>query len=384
MSEGEAGVPLSEEAARAGLSGLGRSAVLHGRHALLKLRVVDAGIGSIEVLRSLPHLQEVVLDDNSLRSLAPLASLPCLSKLSAAGNQLTDILPFSAPRCSEEDAWEEGDSAVGSALVTADLSRNCIEEMPDSLGAHAFLRELLLAHNRISSIRGLRGLKHLALLDLSHNALTSLAGLQDLPLRELRVAGNELTSLAGLRLPTLQKLVASDNSITSFRGLEDCVALRELDVRNNLIATVWEAEYVRLPCLQHLQLNGNAVQSRDFYRKRILFRLPQLETLDGDAVDAKAVVKAMNLYGADVAHRAEVFDEAFPGEPFEDLLPPFVESKRDEAEFFAKHLSMTAISAAIDGLQAVSATTAAKVAGKLAGEVLDGAVDSAAYRESVG
>jgi len=64
------------------------------------------------------------------------------------------------------------------------------------------LHTLELARNRLNSL-GPRGVSSdsLCCLDLSHNRLTSLTQLQNLPhLRELTVSDNQLTSLEGLQV----------------------------------------------------------------------------------------------------------------------------------------------------------------------------------------
>ena len=73
---------------------------------------------------------------------------------------LSECLDFSAPHCNPNHAWEEGHHSAGSLLTLADLSQNSIEELRD-LSDHRFLERLILHNNKISSIKGLHGLKFL-------------------------------------------------------------------------------------------------------------------------------------------------------------------------------------------------------------------------------
>jgi hypothetical protein len=83
------------------------------------------------------------------------------------------------------------------------------------------------------------GLTSLKQLELQHNALLSLAGLQSLAgLTSLNLAGNRLTSLAGLalRAPALLQLDVSSNALRSLEGLGACSRLQELSAGHNRLA----------------------------------------------------------------------------------------------------------------------------------------------------
>jgi Leucine-rich repeat (LRR) protein len=89
---------------------------------------------------------------------------------------------------------------------------------------------LSLSHNRLTSLAGMEALQRLATLNVNHNALTSLHGLQHCTLlRELYAAGNRLRSLeplAGLR--GLRTLNVMGNELCA---LGPCVEVRWADAR---------------------------------------------------------------------------------------------------------------------------------------------------------
>ena len=180
-------------------------------------------------------------------------------------------------------------------------------------------------------ITGLANLSRLKVLSMRNNDLTYVSGLETLSaLVELDVGENRLTRLGeGLEnLVNLRKLGVAQNQITTLDGLEPLQALDELDARDNAIERVREVEFLeRLPLFSSLLLQGNPCSDLPFYRRRVVFRLQQLRTLDGIAVTSDDKVKAINLHGgdeSDLKHRRETFRKHFGSSlEFEDPLPPF-------------------------------------------------------------
>jgi hypothetical protein len=152
-------------------------------------------------------------------------------------------------------------------MTLFDGTRLSSQEDRDMLQAIA---RLDLSHNRISVMRGMQYLGRLTELDLSHNALESLDRLP-LGLRKLNVSHNNLTQLAGMAALTQLQLIdcshnvvvslaglpptaslrvvkASHNRLVSGKGLEACHGLRELDVSANLVA---DASSLRLLSSAH-------------------------------------------------------------------------------------------------------------------------------------
>jgi Leucine-rich repeat (LRR) protein len=105
-------------------------------------------------------------------------------------------------------------------------------------------------------------------LDLSNNKLTSIDGLEDLPLRELRLSGNNLTTLKGLdRLSHLSTLLVSDNQITSLSPLQGCGSLVLVDASHNQLRDVRQSEFLTgVQWLRVLQLCGNPCCRKELYR----------------------------------------------------------------------------------------------------------------------
>ena len=316
-----------------GLHTLGRTADL--RHAYLGCSLTGLQLIDVDVLQSYEHLQALDVASNHLTSLAALEHLPYLTRLNASSNKLSQFdveVPRNEPG---ENAWTLGSKHAGSNLIEVDLSDNEIEVL-GAQETHRRLEKLVLDGNRMYEITGLANLARLKVLSMRNNDLTYVSGLETLSaLVDLDVGGNQLTRLGeGLEnLVNLRRLGVAGNQITTLDGLEPLQALDELDARDNCIEKVREVEYLeRLPLFSSLLLQGNPCSDLPFYRRRVVFRLQQLRTLDGIAVSSDDKIKAINLHGgdeSDLKHRQETFRKHFGSAlEFEDPLPPFVEPER--------------------------------------------------------
>lgn len=99
---------------------------------------------------------------------------------------------------------------------------------------------------------------------ISHNALTSISGLDsNTSLRVLDVSNNQIRSLTGLKhLSKLEELWASSNQLTSFEEVE-----RELKDKEDL-----ETVY--------LEMNPLQLAQPALYRNKVRLALPQIKKID--------------------------------------------------------------------------------------------------------
>jgi hypothetical protein len=320
---------LSRESVEDALTGLTRSPSSLS-HVFTDLALPEAEIEGIGILQEFPHIQNLDLKGNQIKELKTLAELPNLLTLDASENELTTVLDYKTPHCRKEEAWYTGDLNVGSTLQHADLSHNKIRVMRD-LSCHRFLRTLVLDHNQIKTIKGVDTLDCLQVLSLANNDIISISGLGNLPVHTLRLDNNRIKHLKNLdALPRLRNFTISNNQLKNVAGLRRCKELQHLDLSGNLIEAVRQAEFLMdLPLLNSLVLTGNAVQRKEYYRRRVLLRLPRLTMLDGAIVSAEECVKAANLHGADIDARVEVFHKYLPNEEFKNYCPPFEEDEPD-------------------------------------------------------
>lgn len=330
MSEVES-TPLSHEVVKKGLGVIGKHPIMLN-HAYLELKIPEGNVSNIDILENFPHLMHLTLAKNAISDLRVLENLPTLVQLDVSNNKLTDCLNFNLANCTSENAWANGDTAIGSMLTLANLSFNSIGAIGD-LSHHLHLEVLVLSNNNISKIQGLSSLKFLNVLDLSFNKIAKIEGLDGLNVQELNLEGNLIADLSGLdKLPRLSSLNVSKNEIMSLSPLVDCTQLRILKACDNRILYIRQCEFLKeLPWLGVVELMGNAAAKKQLYRRRVLFHLPKLQRLDKSDVVPEEYIETANLYGidggSDVSARSEIFTKHYPNDVFEVHGPFFMDDE---------------------------------------------------------
>ncbi|GKV08407.1 hypothetical protein SLEP1_g20039 [Rubroshorea leprosula] len=175
--------------------------------------------------------------------------------------------------------------ACGSSARLLDISKNTIQDVPTKIGCLTSIQKLYIDANGLldESIQweGLTSLKHLTLLSINHNCLTTLpSALGALTsLRQLLIANNKLTSLPieiGF-LTQLEVLRANNNRIRSIPAcIGDCGSLIEVDLSSNLLSELPETTG-NLHHLKALYLSNNGLKSLP---STLFKKCPQLSTLD--------------------------------------------------------------------------------------------------------
>lgn len=190
-------------------------------------------------------------------------------------------------------------------------SFNFIGEMPRLIKLH-------LSRNKIDSLfspkdRGLPVLNSLDTLDISHNLLKDLNGLQSSPLPNLRVlvlTGNQIAKLenvshlnhlkelvlTGNKLRQVESnsfapnsglrfLIIDDNGLRSLVNIGKLMKLQCLQAANNRISDFSELDRLTdLPNLMELNLSGNSISRKNMYRLAVIKRITQLVFLDSQEV----------------------------------------------------------------------------------------------------
>ncbi|XP_038163329.1 leucine-rich repeat and IQ domain-containing protein 1 [Cyprinodon tularosa] len=213
-----------------------------------------AGVSSLP-----PLYPKTLLESTGRRSLqevttATLEDLPACSLSTIA--QCNRLQSLTLRRCGLQSV--EGISQL-QQLCYVDLRENDISFLDcENMSS---LRVLRLAHNKLTSIHGLRGADSLDFLDLSHNSITRIAGLESARrLQRLSVDHNQLISTKGLReVYTLLHLDCSHNHLTKVEGLENSALLHTLDLRSNNLTEAPSLNNQVL--LRELLLDDNNVSS---------------------------------------------------------------------------------------------------------------------------
>ena len=252
------------------LKGNRLSALPHKPLSLLKLQHLDLSLNHItELPRSsfmlVPSLLHLNLSHNLQLSAVPSTSFHPMSRL-----EVLDLSYTALKLLSPELLMRS------TALRWVSLSHNSIQELTESAFQNLHnLTVLDLSGNHITNIRPgcFSSLNSLRRLDLSGNKLTSFKGeffvtrrSNGTQLEELNLSDNELSYLfpSSFRVhPKLQKLSAARNRF-SFFPAELSVTLNDLyevDLGENMLKSLEEFDFGRLPRLRILKLNNNQLDS---------------------------------------------------------------------------------------------------------------------------
>ncbi|RMC10554.1 hypothetical protein DUI87_13359 [Hirundo rustica rustica] len=204
--------------------------------------------------------------------------------------------------------------------------------------------------NEIEEITGLEKCHSLTQLSLSHNRLTAIRGLENLPIRILNLSFNQIEKVNGLKsVKALRKVDLSSNKINSLQGLEEHNLLEVINLEDNQVAELSELKWIEdLPLLRVLNLLKNPLQEQEGYWLSAIFMLLQVTELDLKKVSVEEKVAAVNKEDpppevvAAEDHRRQVFynskqpqrvlDSTLPGAdesyPMLVLLGPLAGGKR--------------------------------------------------------
>jgi Ran GTPase-activating protein (RanGAP) involved in mRNA processing and transport len=180
----------------------------------------------------------------------------------------------------------------------------------------------VLSGNSLLTLRDINKCEFLNHLDVSNNILADLAHVSNRSLTTLLAADNAIESLQDMQyLPKLRHLDLSRNQVASLQGIEQQTLLSVLNLQGNVIDGLNELRRLaHLTELRELDLRGNplAINTRD-YTHKVLFILPRLLVLNGEAVTAEMVVQAASFHGVDESMKAAIRRRYLP--KGDDTLP---------------------------------------------------------------
>ena len=214
---------------------------------LTRLEVLDLNLNQIVSIAGVQFpasLQMLSLSSNKIASLQGVVFPPNLKKLRLSGNKITSLEGALFPKTLEELLLDHNEIAnlprapvlpperfplrlVSGSESGSELDRDtAVARVFNSFNSESESRpalppdvaKLVIRHTlQVPSVSRLVSLKAL---DLSHNQLTSLKGIDFLTsLVLLNLEDNKLTSLA-LNLPNLEVLVTTGNPVVDYSGLE--------------------------------------------------------------------------------------------------------------------------------------------------------------------
>lgn len=176
-------------------------------------------------------------------------------------------------------AGDDESASILAAIEGLDLSQNKLHVCM-SMTLLRNLKELNISHNVLSTLAGLP--YSLQRLNVSSNELSSLCGVEALTsLRMLDASGNHLATV-DVSLPTsLEMLVLDNNRLTSFKPLVHLQKLLSLSVEGNAVSHLEDVAVLGcLKSLRHLVVAKNPVCSNPRLHS-VLSGIPKLTTLNG-------------------------------------------------------------------------------------------------------
>lgn len=176
----------------------------------------------------------------------------------------------------------------------AELTEQEVIQAADEGGCLSEVTQLIYRRRGLQSLQtpasvDFGELVSLRVLSLSHNKLTSIRPVADLPcLVELNINNNQIEDLSpAFQCEGLEVLLAASNCVSSVSGLE-LQQLRHLSLFSNALAELGTLlpMLAALPQLQKLDIGGNPCSKDPSQRYCILRELPRLAELDGDPLTA--------------------------------------------------------------------------------------------------
>lgn len=168
-------------------------------------------------------------------------------------------------------------------LTHLDISVNAIKSI-SGLEVLRHLKVLNVSHNHLRTVDWMTSLRSVEEVDVSMNELESLVTMPSLiMLRSFFINDNKLRSLHGIQaLPYLEKLEAQRNAIVDIFPLAASRQLKELNVSDNVIRSLENTASVLsgLPELRTLAFTGNPITEHPDYREDLM-KMRRLVSLDG-------------------------------------------------------------------------------------------------------
>jgi Leucine-rich repeat (LRR) protein len=216
---------------------------------LIRLEISNAGVNELSHLFGSPTLQtcqrlktfrqHYLVNSETFEAAANTSDTPqchASSSTCAKSSPISYVLPL------EEFMEAKGNTQIN--LLWANLlflrMNNCgLTHLDSSLYLLPFVKQLDFSHNTISKFKYLKGCLNLRIANLSSNKFQSLVNI-------------------GSGLSNIQRLNLSHNTIKSLQGLEKLIFLEKLDLSFNVITNMDEVEHlVKLKYLEAIILTGN-------------------------------------------------------------------------------------------------------------------------------
>ncbi|XP_045307093.1 leucine-rich repeat-containing protein 9 isoform X4 [Leopardus geoffroyi] len=243
----------------------------------------------------------VNLQNNNLTSFSGLIYLPKVKVLCLNYNHIESIMPRLKPQTHltnrqllYQKVPSSGYGQQGTSKINRDTTNS--ENLPPIMHS---LEVLHLGYNGICNLIQLQlnRLRNLKFLFLQGNEISQIEGLDNLVvLQELVVDHNRIRALndsAFAKPSSLLALHLEENRLRELSKLQSLVKLEKLFLGYNKIQDMTELEKLDgISSLRELTVYGNPICRKTLHRHMLIFRLPNLQMLDGIPVNSDDRAKA--------------------------------------------------------------------------------------------
>ncbi|XP_070369811.1 leucine-rich repeat-containing protein 9 isoform X3 [Equus asinus] len=247
------------------------------------------------------NVSSVNLQNNNLTSFSGLIYLPNVKVLCLNYNHIESIMPRLKPQTHltsrqllHQKVSSSGYGQQGAAKINRDTMSS--ENLPPIMHS---LEVLHLGYNGICNLIQLQlnRLRNLKFLFLQGNEISQVEGLDNLAvLQELVVDHNRIrafTDSAFAKPSSLLALHLEENRLRELSKLQPLVKLEKLFLGYNKIQDMAELEKLDgISSLRELTVYGNPICRKMLHRHVLIFRLPNLQMLDGIPVNSDDRAKA--------------------------------------------------------------------------------------------
>ncbi|CAO2586559.1 Leucine-rich repeat-containing protein 9 [Lemmus lemmus] len=247
------------------------------------------------------NVYSVNLQNNNLTSFSGLIYLPSVKVLCLNYNHIESIIPRLKPQThlsNRQLLYQKVPSSGYGQQGTSKLNRDSVsnENMAPIMQS---LEVLHLGYNGICNLVQLQlnRLRNLKFLFLQGNEISQVEGLDNLMvLQELVVDHNRIRAFndsAFAKPSSLLTLHLEGNRLRELSKLQSLVKLEKLFLGYNKIQEISELEKLDvIPSLRELTVYGNPICRKMIHRHVLMFRLPNLQMLDGIPINAEDRAKA--------------------------------------------------------------------------------------------
>ncbi|KAF8687348.1 hypothetical protein HU200_043033 [Digitaria exilis] len=146
-----------------------------------------------------------------------------------------------------------------------------------------WVQVLDLSHNSVRSVEGLEALQQLVSLNISNNQISSFTALEPLTkIMFLKVLDLSFNEIGAHPIDTTRYICSSPFS----HKIEACEAFEQCQKKNFNVEEYWDALlFFKSLKLKQLDIEGNAIASKENFRTLVMELIPSLKWFDGECVN---------------------------------------------------------------------------------------------------